>query len=158
MKRLVLLSTLLLTTLLPFALARPAAAENVEINPFVGWRFGGDFVGGEFDDDFFDLDLDETSSYGLSVGFGLTRNWQLELLWSHQATELTENEFLGPDFPLLDVDVDYYHVGIVYQWTPGQLRPFVAASAGATRFTADEPGVGAKAGFRPPLASGSRAF
>lgn len=159
MKRFLLLSALLLSTLLP--LVQPAnAAEKVEITPFIGWRSGGEFVGDDFDfdDDFFDLDLDETSSYGLSVAFALSRSWKVELLWSHQATELIEDEFLGPDFPLFDLDVDYYHVGIVYQWTPGQLRPYVVASAGLTRFNPDFPEFGSESRFSAGAGVGLKGF
>lgn len=159
MKRLLLLLLLPLATLVPFA-QTVEAVESVEINPYVGWRFGGEFVGDDFDldDDFFDVDLDETSSYGLSVGFSLAQHWQLELLWSRQQTEFSVDEFLGPDFPLLDLDVDYYHVGIVHQWTPGQLRPFVGVSAGITRFNPDTPGFDAESRFSASVGAGLKGF
>jgi opacity protein-like surface antigen len=56
-------------------------------------------------------------------------------LASRQDTELIRSSgFFNPETVLLDLEVDYYHVGVLYQWTPGQIHPFVAASVGATVF------------------------
>ncbi|MEM9594134.1 MAG: outer membrane beta-barrel protein [Acidobacteriota bacterium] len=114
-------------------LATAAHAGGVEITPFVGQRFGGEFTD-EFADLFFDIEVDDGESTGVAVAFDTGVNWQLELMWSHQESELVETGFLLPDLRLFDIDVDYYHVGMLYQWRPGQIQPFVVGSIGATNF------------------------
>ena len=120
----------------------PAAwAQKVEITPFAGLRFASeleeDTAGGIFDPD---LEVDDGASFGLSLGFALSRQFQLELFWSHQDSELIADEglFLG-DVEISDLDVDYYHAGVVYEWGPGQLRPFVAGSLGITELSPSDP-------------------
>lgn len=115
-------------------LAGPSLAAGLELTPFVGYRIGGDF---DNTSDFFavDLEADDGESYGLILAFEVTRQFQVELLWSQQESTLLETGgFLGQDDVLFDLDIDYYHAGILYQWSPGQLRPFFTASLGGTRF------------------------
>ena len=33
-----------------------------------------------------------------------------------------------------DLELEYWHLGFLYQWAPGQVRPYLVASLGATRF------------------------
>ncbi len=116
----------------------PAAvqAQRVEITPFAGYRSGGDFQVRGFDDlgPFVeDLDLDDAASWGLLLDLGVSRNLQLELAFSRQETDLgLDLGFLGPVESLGDVDVDVLHLGLLYQWGRGQLRPFLVGSVGAT--------------------------
>jgi len=122
---------LMLITLLPAA----AWAQKFEISPFAGLRYGGEF-GDEWDDFYWaDLEVDDGPSYGLTLGFSVTKAVQVELMWSRQSTELVETAGLFEgEVELFDLDVDYYHVAVLYQWTPGHVRPFVVASLGATAF------------------------
>lgn len=115
------------------------ASTKVEISPYYGYRFGGEFESG--DDFFFNnfgLEINDGSSYGLTVGFNVSSNSQIELLYSHQETSLLEDaSFLDNGFPLFDLDVDYLHVGYLYEWKAGQVRPFIVGSLGITRFAPD---------------------
>ena len=138
----------------------PAAwAQKVEITPFVGLRLGGDFEddGGDFFDP--DFEVDESSSYGLNLGFALSRSFQIELFWSHQESELVSDEgfFLG-DVPITDLDVDYLHAGVLYQWAPGQLRPFVTASLGITEFSPDNRQLEDETRFSASVGGGLKIF
>lgn len=116
-------------------LATTAAAQKVELTPFVGFHFGGDF---DEEADIFpsstsEFDLDDTESVGAILGIGITRGLQLELIWSSQETELIEDlGFFGAGQERSDLDLSYYHVGVAYQWNIGQVRPFVAGSLGVT--------------------------
>jgi hypothetical protein len=102
--------------LLPLALflvlPQPAtmAQTKFEISPFLGYRLGGDFqdlaTGAT-------IDLEESSSYGLILDIPLSGNGQLEILWSRQETELDSGGFLVAT-PPFHIDVDYLHVGGVY--------------------------------------------
>ncbi len=125
------------------------AGPKVELTPFVGFRFGGEFERTDrFGFSSSDRELDETESFGLALGIALSRGLQLEFLFSRQDTELLRDEgFFDPDTVLLDLEVDYYHVGVLYQWTPGQVRPFVAASVGSTVFRPESGNVGDESRF-----------
>ncbi len=128
-----LLSILILTW------APGALAQKVEISPFATLPFGGEFES-DSGPSFRDFDVDDGSGYGLSFGFTLTRDLQLELFWSHQESELVEETgFFFGDFPLTDLDIDYYHAGLLYQWGGGQIRPFITGSLGATEFSPADP-------------------
>jgi opacity protein-like surface antigen len=144
-------TTLLAASALLLA-ALPAAAQpygppetSFEITPFGAYRFGGEFDSVDFDDDFFDLidvEVDDGAAFGVAFDARLGGGLFLELWASRQETELTENAgiFL-PTEALFDLEVDYYHAGILYEWRPGQAHPFFAASVGATRFSPDAPGL-----------------
>lgn len=120
--------------------ALPAAADSsenrrLELTPTLGYRSGG-----EFDNDFifdlgYHLEVEDSESIGLTLGIGLNRHWTLEFLWDQQESVLVEDGFFFSDGDeLFDIDVNYAHVGVTYEWTPGHLRPFVAGSLGATHF------------------------
>ncbi len=111
-------------------LASPAAAQKVEITPFVGYQFGGwfteDFSGG--------YSLDEvqgSTTYGLILDFSINRHAQIEVLYEVQETSLDALRFHGPA-PDYDLDIEYLQVGFLWQWLPSEeIRPFVVGSLGA---------------------------
>ncbi len=120
-------------------LASNAGAQKVEIAPFITLPFGGEFES-EFRDDFLDFDLDDGSGYGLSLGYALTRDLHLEFFWSHQESDLVEGTgFFFRDTALTDLEIDYYHAGVLYHWGGGQFRPFIAGSLGITEFGPKDP-------------------
>lgn len=146
-------TTLLLAAGLALA-ALPAAAQpgpygppggSIQISAFGAYRLGGEFDGVDFDDDVFDLidlEVDDGGGYGVALDARLTGGLFLELWVSRQETELSESEGLFvPTEALFDLEVDYYHAGLLYEWRPGQAHPFFAVSVGATRFAPDAPGL-----------------
>lgn len=117
--------------------ALPAVAADLELTPFVGYQLGGTF---ESDDDynddfdlFDDVDIEESESYGLILDIGVSKNAQIEVFYSRQDSAFEESGFLGAT--LGDVEIEYFHVGFLWQWGAGQVKPFVVASGGGTRFT-----------------------
>jgi len=117
-----------------------AQAQNVELAAFAGFRFSSDLEGGyDWDHhEFVDYDVDNGPSYGVNLSFPLSKHFLLELLWSRQSTDLMEEERLFGDEPQVgDIDIDYYHVGVVYQWHRDKIRPYVLASVGATELSPD---------------------
>ncbi len=111
-------------------LAAPAAAQKIEITPFVGYQFGGWFT-----DDFasgYSLDeVQDSATWGLILDFPINRHAQIELLYEVQDTELDTLRFHGPA-PDLDLDVEYIQAGFLWQWLPSdEVRPFVVGSLGA---------------------------
>lgn len=131
-----------------------AAAQNLEISPFVGLRFGGEANGEVLGYAPFGLELGDGASSGLVVSFPVHRWLHVELIWSHQSTELLDNYF--DEAALFDVDVDYYHAGVSYQWTLGQVRPFAGISVGATVLDPDLAGLGSDTRFSIGLGGGAK--
>ena len=114
--------------------ASAAAAQTVEITPFYGFQFGGEFEDRFDHRDFDGVDVDEGETWGVFANFALGKSLdggQIELMYSHQDTELQVGRLFGPR--LRDLEIEYWHLGFLYQWTPGQVRPYVVASVGATR-------------------------
>ncbi len=133
-----------------------ASAQRVEVTPFVGTRFGGQFTTDRFlFDEFLDLEVDDGESLGIVLDFRISRDLYFELNLSRQETALEEDfGFLDPGVDLFPLDVNYYHAGILYQWAPGQIRPFVVFSLGATHFSFDTTGLDDLARFSASAGGG----
>lgn len=119
------------------ALVAPSAAwaAKFEITPFAGYRAGGDFD--QLDNPSISrLDIENGESYGVTFDVSLGDYAQLEILVSRQDTQLEVRSPTGPSTELFDLNVDYYHVGGLYQFgEPGDTaRPFVGFSMGLTNF------------------------
>lgn len=83
--KVLLASTLLLAT----ALAPVAAAQSrgFEITPFVGYRFQSS-ISADASAIVDSVDVPESLSYGLSLEFPVRPNLNVEVLWSHQDTDM----------------------------------------------------------------------
>lgn len=117
------------------ALPAVAAAQKVQLTPFVGYRMFGSYegyYGGDYD-------VKDAMSYGGILGFAPNPWTGIEFLYSHQGTDLEVRPLTGP--------LETYQLS-VDQWalngyrTLGQsgsrVRPFVGAGAGLTSFYSDE--------------------
>lgn len=118
-------------------LASPLAshAQTLEITPFAGYRFGGEFEVDALGS--LDVEVDDGEAFGAVLGIAVARDFFIELSLSRQETALLEDEgglFEGDD-PVFDLDLDVAHVGVAKQWSPGQARPFVSAGVGITRLS-----------------------
>jgi hypothetical protein len=109
-----------------------AGAAEIELTPFYGYTFGGDF------DDLpnsTELEIDDGESFGLTLGFMTSPTTQIELLWNRQETDLNVSvgNVAGPTFGLT---VDQYHIGGLYLPTSmnDAVQPFVSFSLGVTVF------------------------
>ena len=149
---------LCLVPILLLTSATGAEARKVELTPFATLPFGGTFEQDRFDD-FFEFDIDDGSGYGLSLGIELVGDLQLEFFWSHQESDLVEEGgFLFPDFAITDLDIDYYHAGLIYHWGGGQFRPFIAGSLGATEFNPADPFLENETRFSLGVGGGFKVF
>jgi len=126
-----------LPVLIVFVLLGAMAAQaQVEITPFAGYRIGGDLE----DFDFAGVDLDDSESYGLVVDIDVGGGFQVELMYGNQDTALTSSRLFEPD-TILDLEVEYIHGGVLYQWEPGgDVLPFIVGTIGVTRLIPDGPG------------------
>ena len=125
-----------------------ARDKHVEVTPFTGYQWGG-----ECEDEFtgVGLKLAEASNYGLIVDVDIAPpTQQLELFWSHQATELN----VKGGGSLGDMDVDYFHIGGTQQWPRGKVIPFVAGGLGVTYFDPSLAGAGSATRFSMGLGGG----
>jgi len=129
-----------------FIPATAAHAEDWEITPSVGYRFGGDVEEIQTSRSY---DFDGAASYGLTVGRWIADEQRLELTWSRQPSGLS-----GIDY---DVDIDYLQFAGAYE--PGrekQVGGYVLASLGATRFDPAEAGAESSVFFSGSVGGGGR--
>lgn len=116
--------------------AQEAAAKQVhrfEITPFAGYR-----VGGTFEDEFSEaeLDLDDAGGYGLVLNMRESANTEWELGYSHQSTSVDTAD-LTNEGGKLDLDIDYLQFGGTYIGPSDVARPFLVATVGLARFDPD---------------------
>lgn len=109
-----------------------AYAQDFEITPFGGYRFGGDF---------FELltqqplDLDGAPVFGVVVDVPTTRGAQLEALFTRQKAHVTVPAYpFGPPIRW-SMTVDHYQAGGLQEFpTSGGARPFLTGTLGLTRY------------------------
>ncbi|MFC1764190.1 outer membrane beta-barrel protein [Planctomycetota bacterium] len=133
MKQYVTHSSILLLALASLASAYNATPDTtVEITPFAGYGFGGDFeviTTGE------KLSVEEGGVYGLTIDWGATPETQYELFFSHQATKLTSSGgFATPAEALTDLDITYAHIGGLLNFGEDKVKPFFGGGLGLTHF------------------------
>jgi hypothetical protein len=159
MRRFVALCLLALPTV---ALAQE---RRFELTGSLGLATGGSiFVSDAFVTRNIDTEVDiiSNASLGLKFDWTITPNLQIEFLTVKEQTQFEDEsrlfgEIPGGDFPeraesLLDVDVDYYHAGVLWQWQRGRNNPFVVGSAGVTRIGAEN--LPLPADTRPSVSAG----
>jgi hypothetical protein len=104
-------------------------AQSFEISPFYGYRFGGGFETSAGQD----IDLKAAEAFGLCLEFGpQNSDMRLELLWSRQDSSVNLDRLGGPHD--LDVTVDQFGVGGIYEAGKGRLKETVSLLLGATVF------------------------
>jgi opacity protein-like surface antigen len=119
------------------AAAQVASGTRVEFTPFASFGFQGNFDDGFYDDeDLEDLEVDDANGYGLIVGFPVNRAFTVELSYSQQDTEIVlDDEIFGFPLTLVELDIEYLHVGATFNFGGGHVQPFLGISGGLTRFT-----------------------
>jgi hypothetical protein len=135
-------------------LAPPAFANDsgtrFEITPFAAYR-----VGGSFDDVDSDaqLELAESSAWGVVVNGAVEYNTEWEVLYTRQSTRVDSSGLALPE-PSFDINVDYLHFGGTYLFDGERVRPFIAMTIGATRFDPGLTGADASTFFSMSLGAG----
>jgi hypothetical protein len=141
-------------------LAQGPQPQRFELTPVVGYRLNSDFdaVSGDFFDA--NVDIEESATYGLLFDIPLGESgWKLELLANRQESTLIVDEgILDPTLELGDLSLGIYHVGLLYQWGPGQVEPFIAFAGGLTHIAPDFPGVKADNRLSGSLGGGVKVF
>jgi opacity protein-like surface antigen len=137
----------------PAVLAQaPQQPTTFELAPFIGYQSSQDFTDEATGTG---LKLDSAQSAGLVVDVNLAPDTQLEFLYSKASSSLAPE---GGGAALTDIKVEYLHVGAIYVYSSGRVRPFFGATAGATRFSPDAPGLDSDTNFSLGLAGGVKLF
>jgi hypothetical protein len=111
-----------------------AHAQGIEITPFGGYRFGGDFfelVAGQ------PVDTDGAPAVGAIVDIPLGNGLQVEGLFTHQdATVTVQSTPVGPA-TRRHVSVDHWQGGALQEYSEGRVRPFAIGTLGLTRYAGE---------------------
>ena len=120
-----------LAVLAALALPSAASAQDFEIAPFGGYRFGGDFfevISGR------QLDLDGAPAFGVAVDVPTSPGSQFEAFVTHQQADVPVPTYPGGEIRRWPMAVDHYQVGGLYEFHPGPMRPFLTGNVGLTRY------------------------
>jgi len=107
--------------------------QNVEINPYMGFFFGGNLYVKEGK-----LNIKDDINYGGTISFKLQDELRGELSYNRTSTKLklVESGF-GDVKDLFDLGVTYVHGGITWASQNGKIQPFGLISTGIAIFSPD---------------------
>lgn len=112
-----------------FDSVRTESSRRFEVTPTVGYRFGGT-TSTSYSQFVESAEVAKALSWGLTLEYGLRRTLNLELIWSHQDSELGLNFRQAPpagtSTRLTHLNVDTFQIGAL--WMPGlggdTIRPY----------------------------------
>ncbi len=116
------------------AFAAPLRAQGVELMPFGGYRFGGDF---------FELvaehpvDLDGSPALGFVLNVPLYDGLQVEALVTRQSAHVSIPAGPLDRATLRHITVDHVQGGGLREFLSGRVRPFLTGVLGLTRYAAE---------------------
>ena len=113
--------------------ASPLHAQEVEVTPFGGYRFGGDFFEIVTQQS---VDLDGAPGLGVVLNVPLSNGLQVEALLTHQKGHLSTPSGLFAPAKRWHVTVDHYLGGALQEFDVGPVRPFLSGLLGLTRYAA----------------------
>ncbi len=130
--------------------ASALARGGIEITPYAGYRFGGEFEDGDSGEK---LKLEDAPAWGLAVDFDYGKNGQIGFLYSHQSTKFRDENIL-PDNTQLDIDFDYLQFNSTYLFDGTHTRPYIAGGLGMAYLKPDYPGFNSTTRFSFSLGGG----
>jgi len=115
--------------------AWPARADTsgIEITPFGGYRFGGNF---EVEAPAGEYKLDDSASVGLLVNWRHQANTHWEILYSRQSSTAVFSDS-SAGLPPVDVEQHVLQLGGTYRGDGEKAWPYLAATLGGTHVRAD---------------------
>jgi len=128
----------------------PLSYAETNVSVFAGYRSGGEF---EETDTGQKLRIDDEQSLGISISAPYTKNTKLEFVYSHQESRLSSDT--APEDVLIDLDIDYFHIGGLYTWPSERVEPYIVGTLGATYYN---PSGGYDDEFRPSIGFGLGSF
>ncbi len=120
-----------LATLALLVAAMPATAAdelNVEITPFVAYRFGGSF---DVEGTSASYEIEDSEAVGLMLNLRQTGNTQWQILYSLQQSEARLRDSML-SAASVDMDIHVLQLGGTYQGDGEKVRPYVAMTIGGT--------------------------
>lgn len=126
---------LIFLSILHFSVANAEDSVNgIQLTPFAGYRFGGEFEDKETDETF---ELDDDASFGLIFNYPYTDYTEWELYYSQQSTSVDAAGFAITD-DRFDLDIDYLQIGGTYLFEQTSLAvPYFVATVGVTKIDPD---------------------
>jgi opacity protein-like surface antigen len=134
-------------------LAQAGYADVIDITPFYGYRFGGEFTDADTGAQY---DIRDSPAWGGMLDIPLSKSSQVEFYYSRQETELQLEDDLFGSTKLFDLDVDYYHLGGTLVLPEGPWQPFVVTTFGVTYLAPDAPGTDSLTDFSLGFGGGVR--
>ena len=133
----------LIAVLAPAAFAQ----HKFEISPYAGVRTAGGFRG---EDQLVSYSVQSAPTFGVFADFMVTGQLAIEFLWGHEGSTVDKKTAVlagnvttppiqpeVPDGELFDLGIDYFHGGVRFDGGNEKYTPYIAAGAGATRFSPD---------------------
>lgn len=137
--------------------ATTAAAQNVEVTPFVGGQTNG---GLDLSNSIFRrIDVKNGVNYGVSLGYLFSEHGGVEFMWNHnKADTVAQFNGGGSDVKVFSLNTNQYLGNFLYHFSDRQthLRPFVLLGLGATNLSPDLNGVSSITRFAWALGGGAK--
>ncbi len=110
------------------ALGQKKPERDIEVTPFAGYGFNGEFEADETDAS---VNVDDGGTFGLVFNGRDTAVTQWEVYYAHQSTAADTSAVpgLGAD---TDVEFDIFQLGGTYRFESDSIRPYIVAGIGGT--------------------------
>ncbi|MEO8348797.1 MAG: outer membrane beta-barrel protein [Acidobacteriota bacterium] len=157
----------LVFTLLAAGASAAATAQvregTVEISPFAGYLFGGEFARGSSSLFGFEVQADDEATFGVRLGYNLTDNFEMEFQASRTETAFVtqDDELFDPDEQDFgDLTIDYFMGYGTFNFGRRRAVPYITLGAGVARLDPNVPGTNARKDtrFTASLGIGVKAF
>ena len=137
---------------------------TVEISPYAGYLFGGEFARGSTS--LFDVrvEADDDATYGVRLGYNMTDTVEMEFQASRTKTAFVtdaDHDLFGSHGQSLgDLTIDYYMGYGTFNFGHRRAVPYITIGAGVARLDPDVPGSNARSDtrFTGSLGIGVKAF
>jgi outer membrane beta-barrel protein len=153
--------------LLAAAVSGAATAQvregTVEISPFAGYLFGGEFASGSTSLFGFEVEADDDATFGVRLGYNLTDSFEMEFQASRTETEFVteDDELFDPNEESFgDLTIDYFMGYGTFNFGRRRAVPYITVGAGVARLDPDVPFRNARKDtrFTASLGIGVKAF
>lgn len=137
---------------------------TVEISPYAGYLFGGEFARGSTSLFNFKVQAEDDATYGVRLGFNVTDNFELEFQGSRTKSAFVSNnshDLFGSNGDTFgDLTIDYYMGYGVFNFGHSRAVPYITIGGGVARLDPNVPGVRARSDtrFTGSLGIGVKAF
>jgi hypothetical protein len=137
---------------------------TVEISPYAGYLFGGEFARGSTSLFNFKVQADDDATYGIRLGYNVTDSFEMEFQASRTDTAFVSDDshdLFGSDQETFgDLTIDYYMGYGTFNFGHRRAVPYITVGAGVARLDPDVPGTRARRDtrFTGSLGIGVKAF